>query len=42
MEGASAFFKGLRPTLLKSFVSISCRFTVYEQICRFLLYQKHS
>ncbi|VDP37149.1 unnamed protein product [Schistosoma margrebowiei] len=42
MEGASAFFKGLRPTLLKSFVSISCRFTVYEQICGFLLYQKHS
>ncbi|KAK4473642.1 hypothetical protein MN116_002994 [Schistosoma mekongi] len=42
MEGAAAFFKGLRPTLLKSFVSISCRFTVYEQICRFLHYQNHS
>ncbi|CAH8833901.1 unnamed protein product [Trichobilharzia szidati] len=42
IEGASAIFKGLRPTLLKSFVSISCRFTVYEQICRFLLYYNHS
>ncbi|KAG5449953.1 Mitochondrial thiamine pyrophosphate carrier [Clonorchis sinensis] len=35
-EGASGLFKGLRPTLLKSCLSISCRFTVYEQFCRLL------
>ncbi|CAH8453703.1 unnamed protein product [Dicrocoelium dendriticum] len=41
-EGAYALFKGLRPTLLKSCVSISCRFTVYEQLCRLIYYSRNS
>ncbi|CAH8833895.1 unnamed protein product [Trichobilharzia szidati] len=42
VEGAAAIFKGLKATLLKSFVSISCRFAVYEQVCKVLLYYNHS
>ncbi|KAF8563646.1 hypothetical protein P879_08973 [Paragonimus westermani] len=41
-EGAAALFKGLRPTLLKSCVSISCRFTAYEQFCRLLYHIRNS
>ncbi|VDP91845.1 unnamed protein product [Echinostoma caproni] len=40
-EGAAALFKGLRPTLLKSCVSISCRFTVYEQVCQLIYRARH-
>ncbi|KAA0196556.1 Mitochondrial thiamine pyrophosphate carrier [Fasciolopsis buskii] len=40
-EGAVALFKGLRPTLLKSCVSISCRFTVYEQVCQLIYHLRH-
>ncbi|KAF7246563.1 hypothetical protein EG68_09354 [Paragonimus skrjabini miyazakii] len=41
-DGAATLFKGLRPTLLKSCISISRRLTAYEQVCRLLYHIRNS
>lgn len=41
VEGISALYKGLSPSLLKAAVSSACIFAFYEQCCYFLLVFQH-